>query len=190
MERELIELRKKLEDATKHELTIAQQTSKGRIYVISNVGSFGDGVYKIGLTRRPANERVDELGSASVPFEFDIHGVIETDNAPALEYKIHQAFLAARMNKINLRKEFFRVNLNDIRQALSKLELGKDFLGTVIWTEKAKAQQYYDSLDIDRDAQVKEKWIQRARLLAERRERNISRLALFDEAETDSGSTS
>jgi hypothetical protein len=86
-ERKLQELRQKLTDATTRELTIAQQTNKGRIYIISNVGSFGEGVYKIGLTRRLAQERVDELSSASVPFKFDIHAVIETDNAPALEYK-------------------------------------------------------------------------------------------------------
>ena len=170
-EKELLALRQQLEDATRKELTIAQQTSKGRIYIISNVGSFGDGVYKIGLTRRLANERVDELSSASVPFEFDIHAVIETDHAPMLEYKIHQQFLPMRMNKINLRKEFFRVGLNDIRQAVEKLEQGKDFLGTVTWTEKAKAQQYYDSLDIEHDPQAQDKWLKRARLLAERRER-------------------
>jgi hypothetical protein len=75
------------------------------------------------------------------------------------------------MNKINLRKEFFRVGLNDIRQAVEKLEQGKDFLGTVTWTEKSKAQQYYDSLDIEHDPQAQDKWLKRARLLAERRER-------------------
>jgi hypothetical protein len=106
-----------------------------------------------------------------VPFEFDIHAVIETDHAPMLEYKIHQQFLPMRMNKINLRKEFFRVGLNDIRQAVEKLEQGKDFLGTVTWTEKSKAQQYYDSLDIEHDPQAQDKWLKRARLLAERRER-------------------
>jgi hypothetical protein len=179
-EKELLDLRQKLEEATRKELTIAQQTSKGRIYVISNVGSFGEGVYKIGHTRRPANERVDELSGASVPFEFDIHAVIETENAPTLEYKIHQQFLAARMNKINLRKEFFRVSLNDIRQMVEKLEHGKDFHGAVTWTEKAKAQQYYESLDIDHDPEVKDKWFKRARLLAERRERATLRLAVAD----------
>ena len=182
-EKELLALRQQLEDATRKELTIAQQTSKGRIYIISNVGSFGDGVYKIGLTRRPANERVDELSSASVPFEFDIHAVIETDHAPMLEYKIHQQFLPMRMNKINLRKEFFRVGLNDIRQAVEKLEQGKDFLGTVTWTEKAKAQQYYDSLDIEHDPQAQDKWLKRARLLAERRERATLRLSVSDDAQ-------
>jgi hypothetical protein len=180
-EKELLELRLKLEEATRKELTIAQQTSKGRIYVISNIGSFGEGVYKIGLTRRAANERVDELSGASVPFEFDIHAVIETENAPTLEYKIHQQFLAARMNKINLRKEFFRVSLNEIRQLVGKLEQGKDFNGAVTWTEKAKAQQYYESLDIDHDAEVKDKWLKRTRLLAERRERAALRLSLAED---------
>jgi hypothetical protein len=182
----LQDLRQKLDDATKRELTIAQQTNKGRIYVISNVGSFGEGVYKIGLTRRPANERVDELSSASVPFEFDIHAVIETDNAPALEYKIHQQFLGMRMNKVNLRKEFFRINLNDIRQVVEKLDQGKDVKGTVTWTEKAKAQQYFDSVHIDGDSLVKEKWFAvahaRAQLFAERRERASLRASSAAEA--------
>jgi hypothetical protein len=116
--------------------------------------------------------------------------VIETDNAPALEYKIHQQFIHARMNKINLRKEFFRVSLDDIRQGVNRLELGKDFLGTITWTEKAKAQQFYDSLDIDKDTNAKEKWLQRARLLAERRERNIFRMSISEEAEAESNGTS
>lgn len=174
-EKELQELRQKLDEATKKELTIAQQTNKGRIYIISNLGSFGIDVYKIGLTRRSADERVDELCSASVPFDFDIHAVIETDDAPALEYKLHHHFFGLRMNKINLRKEFFRITLNEIRQVIEKLEPGKDYLGTVVWTEKAKAQQYQDTLNIDRDSDAKEKWLARARLVAERRQRITSR---------------
>jgi hypothetical protein len=170
-EQELAEARRKLAEATETKFTIAQQTDKGRIYVISNVGSFGEGIYKIGLTRRPAQERINELGDASVPFEFDVHAVVETDNAPALEFKIHQRFLSARVNKINMRKEFFRVSLGEIRHCVEKLEEGKDFRGTVTWTEKAKAQQYYDSLDIENDSQAREKWLQRARVLAERRQR-------------------
>lgn len=184
-EKELLELRQKLDEATRKELTIAQQTSKGRIYVISNLGSFGEGVYKIGLTRRAASERVDELSGASVPFDFDIHAVIETENAPTLEYKIHQQFLAARLNKINLRKEFFRLTLNEIRQVVGKLEQGKDFSGAVTWTEKAKAQQYYESLDIDHDPEVKDKWLKRTRLLAERRERATFRLSPTEELKND-----
>jgi hypothetical protein len=90
-----------------------------------------------------------------------------------------------RINKINLRKEFFRVSLDDIRQGVVKLEHGKDFNGTVTWTEKAKAQQYYDSLDIEHDPQAKEKWLKRAQILAERRERAASRLSVSDDRETD-----
>jgi hypothetical protein len=187
-ERELQELRQKLTDATTRELTIAQQTNKGRIYIISNVGSFGEGVYKIGLTRRLAEERVYELSGASVPFGFDIHAVIETDNAPALEYKLQKQFLGMRINKINLRKEFFRVSLDDIRQGVIKLEQGKDFNGTVTWTEKAKAQQFYDSLDIEHDPQAKEKWLKRALLIAERRERAASSPSVSNDRETDEDS--
>jgi hypothetical protein len=187
LEREVAELRQKLEDATRRQLTIAQQTSKGWIYVISNVGSFGEGVYKVGHTRRPAQERVDELSSASVPFDFDVHAVIETENAPALEYKLHQQLLVARMNKINPRKEFFRVGLNEIRQEVEKLEQGKDFSGTVTWTEKARAQQYYETLDIEQHMETKEKWLEAERRRVERRARAIGRLSLADRDESGEG---
>lgn len=170
-ELELQKLKDQLEEATRKELTIAQQTQKGFIYVISNIGSFGDGVYKIGMTRRAAQERVDELGDASVPFEFDIHGVIETENAPALEFRIHQAFLEKRMNKVNMRKEFFRLDLVDIMKEVETLEHGKDFSGSVIWTEKARAHQYFESLSIEKDPGARKKWLDRCKAVAERRER-------------------
>src|ERR1019366_5576169 len=94
-------LQRELADATQQKLTIAQQTKKGHVYIISNIGSFGDGVYKIGQTRRPdPQDRVDELSVASVPFEFDIHALIETNNAPALEHRIHKRFMAMQVNKI------------------------------------------------------------------------------------------
>jgi hypothetical protein len=90
----------------------------------------------------------------------------------------NQQLLAARMNKINLRKEYFRLSLNEIRQMVSKLELGRDFNGTVTWTEKAKAQQYYESLDIDKDSQAKEKWLEAARQRVERREKLLARMSV------------
>lgn len=183
LRQELGDVNQKLEDATQRVLTIAQLTRKGRIYIISNIGSFGEGVYKIGMTRRAAEERVDELCSASVPFEFDIHGVIETNDALALEYKIHHHFLPLRVNKINLRKEFFRVTLKDIRSCVDSLELGKDLLNAVTWTERATAQQYYDSLNIERDAAAREKWLQRTKLLAERRQRDVRTVAAPGDAE-------
>ena len=64
-------------------LSMAQQTKRGHVYVISNIGSFGENVFKIGMTRRlDPQDRVDELGSASVPFLFDIHAMIHSEDAP------------------------------------------------------------------------------------------------------------
>jgi hypothetical protein len=167
-EQELQKLREELADATRRTLTIAQQTKKGHIYIISNVGSFGEGVYKIGQTRRPEpQDRVDELGGAGVPFEFDIHALIESENAPALEHKLHKQLLAQQVNKINSRKEFFRVSLTDIHQEIDKLNKGEDFT-VKVWTEKAIATQYRDSLDIENDPQKKENWIKRQQALSAR----------------------
>ena len=160
-EQELQKLRQELADATQRALTIAQQTKKGHVYIISNVGSFGEGVYKIGLTRRPEpQDRVDELGGASVPFEFDIHALIESENAPALEHKLHKQLLPLQLNKINSRKEFFRVSLADIHGEVEKLNQGEDFT-VKLWTEKAIATEYRDSLDIENDPQKKENWVKR-----------------------------
>jgi len=167
-EQELRILRQELADATQRALTIAQQTKKGHVYIISNVGSFGEGVYKIGQTRRPEPQnRVDELGGASVPFEFDIHALIESENAPALEHKLHKQLLALQVNKINSRKEFFRVSLTDIHQEIEKLNQGNDFT-IKIWTEKAIATEYRDSLDIENDPQKKENWVKRQQALSAR----------------------
>ncbi len=167
-EQELQKLRQELADATQRALTIAQQTKKGHVYIISNVGSFGEGVYKIGQTRRPEpQDRVDELGDASVPFEFDIHALIESENAPALEHKLHKQLLALQVNKINSRKEFFRVSLADIHQEIEKLNEGEDFT-IKVWSEKAIATEYRDSLDIENDPQKKENWIKRQQALSAR----------------------
>lgn len=167
-EQELQKLRQDLADATQKALTIAQQTKKGHVYIISNVGSFGEGVYKIGQTRRPdPQERVDELGDASVPFEFDIHALIESENAPALEHRIHKQFLAMQVNKMNARKEFFRVTLAEIRQEMEKLKKGEDFT-VKVWTEMAVATEYKETQDIENDPQKKEKWLARQKALADR----------------------
>jgi hypothetical protein len=167
-EQELRMLRQELADATQRTLTIAQQTKKGHVYIISNVGSFGEGVYKIGQTRRPEPQnRVDELGGASVPFEFDVHALIESENAPALEHKLHKQLLALQVNKINSRKEFFRVSLTAIHQEIEKLNQGDDFT-IKTWTEKAIATEYKDSLDIENDPQKKENWIKRQQALSAR----------------------
>jgi hypothetical protein len=97
----------------------AQMTRSGHVYVISNIGSFGEQVYKIGMTRRlDPMERVKELGDASVPFQFDVHAVIYSDDAPVLEAALHRAFQHRRVNRVNERKEFFRVDVAEIAEAV------------------------------------------------------------------------
>lgn len=87
----------------------------GHVYVISNLGSFGPGVFKIGMTRRnEPMDRVKELGDASVPFPFDVHMMIKCDDAPRLECALHQRFHHRRVNRINPRKEFFRATIDEI----------------------------------------------------------------------------
>jgi hypothetical protein len=99
----------------------AQLTKSGHVYVLSNIGSFGEGIYKIGLTRRlDPYERVDELGDASVPFYFDVHAIIFSKDAPALEHALHKEFADRRVNMVNHRKEYFRVTLDEIRVGVEK----------------------------------------------------------------------
>lgn len=118
----------------------------GYVYVISNIGAFGDNMYKIGMTRRlDPMERIDELSSASVPFNFDVHALIFTEDAPGLEAALHRAFEDKKVNKINTRREFFRVSLNEI-----KTEVRKNFDKTVEWTDFAEADQYRQSLLLGR----------------------------------------
>ena len=103
-------------------LSMAQQTRIGYVYVISNVRSFGENVYKIGMTRRlEPMDRVRELSDASVPFAFDVHHMIYTDDAPKLEAQLHQKFSEVRLNADNFRKEFFRVSLAEITNTLKEI---------------------------------------------------------------------
>ena len=179
-------LRQELADATEKKLTIAQQTKTGTVYVVSNVGAFGDGVYKIGQTRRPDPQvRIDELGDASVPFDFDIHACIKSNNAPALEHKLQRRFLATQINKVNSRKEFFRVTLKEIREELDRLTQIEP-LTIVHWTDTAAAAQYRETLDIEGDPQKLQKWLTRQDALTERALRlDELRLTLADVTEPE-----
>ncbi|MEG2374979.1 MAG: GIY-YIG nuclease family protein, partial [Niameybacter sp.] len=101
--------------------SMAEQTKSGFVYIISNVGSFGENIYKIGMTRRlDPTERINELSNASVPFAFDIHATIYTNNAPELERNLHKMVGDKRVNKVNLRKEFFDVSLSEIEEENSE----------------------------------------------------------------------
>ncbi|MGI0154420.1 MULTISPECIES: DUF4041 domain-containing protein [Idiomarina] len=121
--------------------SLAEQTRRGHVYVISNVGSFGENVYKIGMTRRlDPMDRVRELGDASVPFSFDVHAIIFADDAPALETALHREFSQHRVNAVNLRKEFFNVELARIRHAVHQIGgVDVDFRTTIA------AEEYFES---------------------------------------------
>ena len=119
-----------------------QNARAGYVYVISNIGAFGEGIFKIGMTRRlEPMDRVDELGDASVPFRFDVHALVFSDNAPALEAKLHSRFAAGRLNKVNGRKEFFRADLHQIETVI---RANYDAVVEVI--HAAPAEQYRESL--------------------------------------------
>ncbi|HNR31991.1 MAG TPA: DUF4041 domain-containing protein [Candidatus Hydrogenedentes bacterium] len=118
-------LLKKLEGAKEKGLraqSMAELTKSGHVYIISNVGSFGDKIFKIGMTRRlEPEDRVAELGDASVPFKFDIHAMVYSKDAPSLEAKLHQHFKARQVNLVNDRKEFFYADLDEIERAVRSL---------------------------------------------------------------------
>ncbi|HHY0506332.1 TPA: DUF4041 domain-containing protein [Vibrio parahaemolyticus] len=122
------ELKLKLERATSEKeraRSMAQLTRSGYVYVISNKGSFGENVYKIGMTRRlEPMDRVKELGDASVPFFFDVHALIPSDDAPALENKLHSKFASRRVNKVNHRREFFNLTFEEVEEALNEFVEG------------------------------------------------------------------
>ncbi len=114
----------------------------GYVYIISNIGAFGENVYKIGMTRRlDPMDRVDELGDASVPFDFDVHAMIFSEDAPKLEAALHKAFEDRKLNMINTRREFFNVTLDEIKQVVKK-----NFDKSVEFTELAPAEQYRKSI--------------------------------------------
>ena len=119
----------------------AEMTKSGYVYVISNIGSFGDDVYKVGMTRRlEPMDRVRELGDASVPFPFDVHAVMFSQDAPALETSMHRALRDRQVNLVNDRKEFFRVELREIEAAATASGTEVEF------TKLAEAQQYRESM--------------------------------------------
>lgn len=119
----------------------AANQKAGYVYIISNVGAFGEGVYKIGMTRRlEPMDRIDELGDASVPFDFDVHALIFSEDAPALEAALHRAFEDRKLNMINTRREFFRVSLDEIKAVVKK-----NFDKTVEFVDIPLAEQFRQS---------------------------------------------
>lgn len=148
--RELEEKLKAIEKDKENVLQREENTRAGFVYVISNIGSFGEDVYKIGMTRRlEPMDRIKELSSASVPFEFDVHAMIFSDDAPALENALHKHFEKQSVNRVNLRKEFFHVSLDDIENVVKE-----NFNGTAKFTRVPVAYEYYETLNILKKEQV------------------------------------
>lgn len=125
----------------KEEIVNLQNGKAGNVYIISNLGSFGDNVFKIGMTRRlNPQERIDELGSASVPFKFDVHSFIFSQDAVALESSMHERLNNQRVNKVNLRKEFFNVSIDELERIVNELDPTAEFNKTML------AEEYRQSL--------------------------------------------
>lgn len=144
----LHDLKLKLEEAEsagQRALSMAQQTKQGHVYIISNIGSFGEDVFKIGMTRRlEPMDRVKELGDASVPFSFDVHAMLHSEDAPKLEKLLHSKFNLKQVNKVNPRKEFFKVNLSEIKQEVEDMGILSH------WTMKADAKEYRESIQMSK----------------------------------------
>jgi len=147
-ERQLQALEEKLREAearNQRAVSMAQQTRRGHVYIISNIGSFGQDVFKIGLTRRlEPFDRVRELGDASVPFEFDVHAMIFSEDAPAMENALHETFAEQQINKVNPKKEFFRTNLAGIRKIVQNMGVEAK------WTMVAEAREYRETLAVEK----------------------------------------
>ncbi|WP_298880483.1 DUF4041 domain-containing protein [uncultured Polaribacter sp.] len=137
LENQLLKARELKERA----ISRAQITKSGYVYIISNIGAFGKDIYKIGMTRRlEPIERVYELSGASVPFKYDIHGMVYSENAPALENKLHKKFNKQRVNKANNRKEFFNITIDEIEKEIYKIDNSIELIKT------SEARQYRETL--------------------------------------------
>jgi hypothetical protein len=143
MEARIAELEQMMAEANAKQeraISLAQQTRSGHVYVISNIGSFGTNVYKIGMTRRlDPMDRIWELSDASVPFDFDVHAIIYTDDAPGLEGELHQRFSGRRVNVVNERKEFFHVSIDEIADVV------RERCGDIELTLAAEAAEFLQS---------------------------------------------
>lgn len=154
----ILELQAQLSDVVvkKEQISNLANGKAGNVYIISNLGSFGEDVFKIGMTRRlEPQDRINELGSASVPFKFDVHSFIFSDDAVALEGKLHNILNDRRVNKVNLRKEFFKISIDELENLVNEIEPTAEFNKTMLAEEYRQSisgevyNTYYDSEEND-----------------------------------------
>ncbi len=142
---QILELQSQLSNVIlkKEEIVNLQNGKAGNVYIISNLGSFGENVFKIGMTRRlDPQDRVNELGSASVPFKFDVHSFIFSEDAVGLEKKLHDMLNNKRLNKVNLRKEFFKISIEELEELISSVDSTAEFNKTML------AEEFRQSLEL------------------------------------------
>lgn len=142
----ILELQSKLSDVAikKNDIINLQNGKAGTVYIISNLGSFGENIFKIGMTRRiDPQDRVNELGDASVPFKFDVHSFIFSEDAVALESKLHEILNSKRINKVNRRKEFFKINIEELEKIVREIDPTAEFNMTMM------ADEFRESLSSD-----------------------------------------
>ena len=154
----ILELQSQLSDVVikREEITTLQNGKAGTVYIISNLGSFGDNIFKIGMTRRlEPQERINELSNASVPFKFDVHSFIFSEDAVSLENKMHMLLNNRRVNKVNMRKEFFNVSINELEDIVNKIDSTAEFKKTMLaeeFRQSISSDENYSSdykMDID-----------------------------------------
>lgn len=156
----ILELQGQLSDVVlkKEEISNLQNGKAGNVYIISNLGSFGENVFKIGMTRRlDPQERINELGSASVPFKFDVHSFIFSEDAVGLESKLHEILNSKRLNKVNLRKEFFKVPIDEIEKIVTDIDPTAEFNKSMLAEEFRQSQEvddiYTSDISYEEDAE-------------------------------------
>ncbi|MBO5037808.1 MAG: GIY-YIG nuclease family protein [Clostridia bacterium] len=152
MEARILELQSQLADVVvqKENIINLQNGKAGNIYIISNLGAFGNNMFKIGMTRRiNPQERVDELGDASVPFKFDVHSFIFSDNAVDLETSLHNRLSNKRVNKVNMRKEFFYSTIDELETLVAEIAPTAEFTKTMIAEEFRQSQSTQEVYSTD-----------------------------------------
>lgn len=156
MQARILELQAQLANVVikKDEISNLQNGKAGNVYIISNLGSFGENIFKIGMTRRlNPQDRVDELGNASVPFRFDVHSFIFSDNASDLETALHKRLNDRRVNKVNLRKEFFNISIDELEELVNEIcptaEFNKTMLAEEFRQSLSTSEVYSSDYEID-----------------------------------------
>lgn len=152
----ILELQSQLADVIvkKEEISNLANGKAGNVYIISNLGSFGENVFKVGMTRRlNPQDRVNELGDASVPFKFDVHSFIFSEDAVGLESKLHSMLNEKRVNKVNARKEFFYTSVDELESLVNEIEPTAEFNKTMLAEEfrqsQSSSENYTSSFIVD-----------------------------------------